>query len=78
MNKIFEYDYTNLRKKISADYGSVNKFAKAMGVRGSTMHYRLNNKVEWQQDDVYKACTLLMIPKCEIGNYFYNAKVQGN
>ena len=78
MNKLFEYDYTALRKKIIEDYGSVNKFSKAMGCQGSTMHYRLNNKVEWQQDDVYKACTLLMIPKREIGTYFYSAKVQGN
>ena len=78
MNKIFEYDYTELHNKIIEDYGSVSKFSKAMGCKKSTMSYRLRNMVEWQQDDVYKACMLLMIPKKEIGTYFYSVKVQGD
>ena len=78
MNKQYNYDYSSLRARIKKKYGSIYKFSEAMGCQSSTMSMRLGNKVEWQQDDIYKASKLLKIPERDIGTFFYNVNVQGN
>lgn len=70
MRAHYEYDYTRLRNRISEVYGSMTKFATAMGCTKGAMSQKLSNRVEWSQGDILKASELLGIPTGEIPSFF--------
>ncbi len=69
-----EYDYTMLKTRITEAYGSMTKFASAMGCSKGAMSLKLNNKSEWQVDDMLKASELLGISQNEIPSFFMQIK----
>lgn len=70
------YDYSKLNGKIVEVYNTRYRFAEAMGWSNHTMSCKLNNKVPWRQADIEKALGLLFIDRKEVGDYFFNVKVQ--
>lgn len=70
------YDYYKLLGKIVEKYRTQSKFANAMELSERSLSLKLNNKVNFNQNEIKKAIELLDIPETEISDYFFNQKVQ--
>lgn len=64
-------DYSKLRGRIRETFGSEGAFAVAMGFSRCTVSSRLNDKSEWTDGEMVKACELLGIPIDDIPEYFF-------
>lgn len=74
MKQNYEYDYSDLRARISEKFGTITKFASAMGCTKGAISQKLTNKVEWSQGDILKACDLLDIPTDQVAAFFIKLK----
>ena len=63
--------YGKLREKIKNVFGTIGKFATAMGKDRSTISNKLNGLAAWTQDEIEKACILLGISMDEVTDYFF-------
>lgn len=71
-----EYDYSKLIGRIAERFRTQVGFAAALGMSEHSLSVKLNSKIAWKQTEIMAACRLLDIPHDEIGNYFFNLKVQ--
>lgn len=71
-----EYDYRKLRGKVKELFGRQEDFATAMGMSTVALSAKLNNKVQFTQDEMNKACNLLNIPFEFLPIYFFTEKVK--
>lgn len=62
--------YDALRRKIAAKFGTMNNFAKAIGLSLTTISNKLNDKTPWRVGDITRCCELLDISKEDISIYF--------
>jgi transcriptional regulator with XRE-family HTH domain len=69
------FDFSELRGRIIAGYGSYAAFAESIGMARALLSARLNNKVHFSPDDIVNICSVLNIPADKIGNYFFTPKV---
>lgn len=69
------YDYGKLRGKIKEVCGTQNDFSKKLGIGRVSLSQRLNNQLEFSQNEIFKSCEILNIDKEEIPIYFFNLKV---
>ena len=74
--EIVSFEYSELIKLMRYKYETQDNFAKALGIGRVSLSRRLNNKLEFTQEEILKAAKLLEIPKEEIPYYFFNEKVQ--
>lgn len=70
------YDYSKLQGKIVEKFGNNCNFAIKMRLSERTISLKLNNKVDFKQNEISKACELLSIPDSKINDYFFKKKVQ--
>lgn len=63
--------YGKLREKIKKVFGTIGKFAIAMGKDRSTISNKLNGLAAWTQDEIEKTCMLLGISMDEVSDYFF-------
>lgn len=70
------FDYSRLTGKIVEKYRTQYLFAIAMGLSERSLSLKLNNKVPWKDEEIYKAVDLLGIRKTEIGKYFFTQEIQ--
>ena len=66
-----KFDYSVLRGCIITNFGRVEAFANQMGSTPTTIGRKLNNKSEWSQDEMAKACDLLKVSYTEIPRLFF-------
>lgn len=71
-----QFDYEKLKKKIKSVYGTQEIFAEALGIGRVSLNLRLNNKAEFSQDEINKACDLLGLRRNDIPRYFFAENVQ--
>ena len=71
------FDYSELRGRIIAKFGTIKAFAKAYGISYVTMSNKLNGHVAISPDDIVKMSGpgLLDIQPCEYHTYFFKLKV---
>ncbi|MGN0444200.1 MAG: DUF739 family protein [Acutalibacteraceae bacterium] len=69
-----EFDYSVLRGRIITVFGRIEDFAEKMGSTPTTIGRKLNNKSEWSQSEMGKACELLEVPCSDIPNLFFCLK----
>lgn len=69
------FDYSKLRGKIREIFKTQDEFAKAIGLSNTSVSAKLNNKVEWTQQEINKASEVLKISESEIFAYFFTEKV---
>ena len=69
------FDYSKLKGRIREICKSDFVFAEKMNINRSTMSLKLNNKSEFTQEEIKRACDVLEIPNEEIGKYFFASKV---
>jgi hypothetical protein len=70
------FDYSKLRGKIKEVCGTQEKFAKQIGIGTVSLSKRLNNLLEFSQQEIKEAARVLGILDCEIPLYFFTEKVQ--
>ena len=70
------FDYSKVRGKIKEVFGTQSAFASAMEMSPVSLSEKLNNKVQFSQKEIDKACVLLQIAKEEIPIYFFTPKVK--
>lgn len=69
------WDYSKLRGKIREVCGTQDVFASKLGIGRVSLSQRLNNQLEFSQDEIFRSCDILGIDKIEIQEYFFNLKV---
>lgn len=71
------FDHSELRGRIIAKYGSCAAFAGAINMARAALSARLNGRIPFKPDEVYKICAkdVLDIPETQIGRFFYTPKV---
>lgn len=70
------YDYNKLRGKIKEKFGTQSAFAKAMGLSDVSVSNKLNNNVEWGQEEIEKSVMVLDIEYTDIHSYFFTHNVE--
>ena len=72
------FDYSKMLGRIKDKFGSNSNFALSMKISERSMSLKLNNKVEWKQNEIARAKKLLNIADEELYYYFFEEKVQNN
>lgn len=70
-----EFDYSRLRGRIKEKCDTQDAFAEQLGIGRVSLSQRLNNLLDFSQDEMFKACDVLDINKAEIPSYFFTVKV---
>lgn len=70
------YDYRKLRGRIKEKFGTQSAFAKVMGLSDVSVSNKLNNNVEWGQEEIEKSVMVLEIAYSDIHSYFFTHKVE--
>lgn len=70
------FEYSALTQLIKFKYGTQDAFAKALNIGRVSLSHRLNNKLEFTQEEIVRAADLLGISKKSIPEYFFSEKVQ--
>ena len=69
------YDYSKLRGRIKEYFGNQSDFAKSLNLSSVSLSHKLNNRISFTQDEMYKSMEKLNINKIEICDYFFKLKV---
>lgn len=69
------WEYNKLRGKIKEVCGTQDRFANCLGIGRVSLSQRLNNQLEFSQDEMFKSCEILGINLNEIPTYFFTRKV---
>ena len=69
------WDYQKLRGRIKEKFGTQDAFAVRLGIGRVSLSQRLNNQLEFSQDEIYKSCEILDIEIIDVSSYFFNLKV---
>lgn len=75
---MYEYDYSKLLGRIKEKSKSNAVFSTKLGIAERTLSLKLNNKVDFKQNEIKKSCEILDIPDEQIGIYFFEKKTQNN
>lgn len=70
------FDYRKLRGRIREKCGTQSAFASIIGLSDVSVSNKLNNNVEWGQEEIEKAIFVLDIPLTEIHTYFFTHIVE--
>lgn len=70
-----EFDYSRLRGRIKEKCDTQDAFAERLGIGRVSLSQRLNNQLDFSQDEMFKTCDILDIDRAEIPAYFFIAKV---
>lgn len=71
-----EYDYRKLLGRIKEKCNTQMDFCKRLSMSRTSLYEKISNRKYFSQKDIEKACTVLEIEIGEIGEYFFNKKVQ--
>lgn len=70
------FDYGKLRGRIKEKCGTQSAFAGIIGLSDVSVSNKLNNNVDWGQEEIESAVYALDIPPAEIHSYFFTRKVE--
>ena len=70
------WDYSKLKGKIKEVYGTQDNFAKAIGISRVSLSLRLNNNLEFSQNEIARALLALNADQSQLIDFFYTPKVQ--
>lgn len=65
------FDYSKLRGRIVEKVGSLTKFAELVGISNTSLNDRLQNRLAFNQREIFKAAEILGIPDDELSLYFF-------
>lgn len=70
------FDYGKLRGRIKEICGTQDNYADAIGLGRVSVSQRLNNLLDFSQQEMFRSAEVLRFPKSQIPEYFFAAKVQ--
>lgn len=70
------YDFSKLRGKIIEVYGNYKFFSEEIGMDNATFSRKINNKVRFTHDELFKMARALKLKENEYQQYFFNHKTQ--
>ena len=70
------WDYSKLRGRIKEKVNTLDSFAEALGMSRTSLSQRLNNQLEFSQNEIAKAMVLLDEDEVNMVDFFYTPKVQ--
>lgn len=70
-----EWKYDKLRGRIKEICGTQDVFAEKLGIGRVSLSQRLNNQLEFSQDEIFKACEILDIDMTDLTSYFFTKNV---
>ena len=65
------WTYAKLRGRIKEVFGTQEAFAKAIGISSVSLSQRLNNVLEFTQEEIFNSCEVLNIPLTDMMSYFF-------
>lgn len=69
--KTLTWNYSKLRGKIKEVCGTQDVFAEKLGIGRVSLSQRLNNQLEFSQDEIFKSCEILGIKSEDLSLYFF-------
>lgn len=69
------FDYSRLRGRIKEKCWTEGEFAKKIGICRTSLCKRLNNQIDFTQDEILRGCRVLDIGDSDIPTYFFTEKV---
>lgn len=69
------FDYSRLLGKIKEKCDTQDVFSKQMRMCRTSLSKRLNNQLDFSQDEIIRACKILSISDADIPLYFFAVKV---
>ena len=72
------FNYAKLLGRLRERGYTQKSLAQAIGINKATMSEKLNNKYSFTMTEMGAICNVLGIPRREIGDYFFDEKVQEN
>jgi lambda repressor-like predicted transcriptional regulator len=69
------YDYSKLKGKIAEKGYTKFSLSKALQMHPNSLSGRLDNKLEFKQEDMVKICDILGIKHKDIPVYFFTIKL---
>lgn len=69
------WNYRKLRGKIKEVCGTQDVFAEKLGIGRVSLSQRLNNQLEFSQEEIFKACEILGIDLANVAEYFFTKEV---
>ena len=73
--KKLSWDYKKLRGKIREVCGTQDNFAEKLGIGRVSLSQRLNNQLEFTQDEIFQSCDILGIDLEDMPSYFFSPEV---
>lgn len=67
--------YNKLKGRIIEKFGSQGEFANALGVTENTVSRKMQNKSEFDKDDMIKWSELLDIERSQFYDYFFADRI---
>ena len=65
------WNYAKLRGRIKEIFGTQEAYAKAIGISSVSLSQRLNNVLEFTQEEIFNSCEALNIPLTDMMSYFF-------
>ncbi len=69
------WNYNKLKGRIKEMCGTQDEFAARLGIGRVSLSQRLNNQLEFTQDEMFRACDVLEIERVDIPLYFFVPEV---
>lgn len=69
------WNYNKLKGRIKEMCGTQDEFATRLGIGRVSLSQRLNNQLEFTQDEMFRACDVLEIERVDIPLYFFVPEV---
>lgn len=70
-----KWKYDKLRGKIKEICGTQDSFAEKLGIGRVSLSQRLNNQLEFSQNEIFKSCEILNINVSDLAVYFFTQEV---
>lgn len=70
------FDYSKLCGRIVEKFGTQRQFASELNLSEHSVSQKLQNKVNWKQSEIVRACELLDIEDQDIPVYFFTLNIQ--
>lgn len=69
------FNYRKLRGRIIEVCGTQANFSEKLGMGRVSLSKRLNNQLQFSNEEIMKACVILNIDRQDIPEYFFTEKV---
>ena len=70
------FDYSKLSGLINQKCATRANFAKLIGLSERSVSLKMSSKIQWKQNEICRACHILVIPETEIPEIFFKVRVK--